>query len=170
MVTRCTRETPWSAENSPLSRLRSPGVHASARSSARSTDRRQHRVPSALCAHANSVVGVVGRRILLVNVIAEVGIVITGGLVRLTGSGLGCPTWPECTDGSLVPVPAQSEGLHKFIEFGNRLLTFAVLVAAVAALVVVLRPWLARVMPNASRALETRPRCAHPWSGWQSVA
>ena len=93
-------------------------------------------------------VGVIGRRILLVNVIAEVGIVITGGLVRLTGSGLGCPTWPECTDGSLVPVPAQSEGLHKFIEFGNRLLTFAVLVAALAALIVVLRPWLARVMPG----------------------
>jgi len=93
-------------------------------------------------------VGVVGRRVLLGNVIAEVGIVITGGLVRLTGSGLGCPTWPECTDGSLVPVPAQSEGFHKFIEFGNRLLTFAVLVAAVAALVVVLRPWLARVRPT----------------------
>jgi cytochrome c oxidase assembly protein subunit 15 len=106
-------------------------------------------------ASATAPVGVVGRRILLVNVIAEVGIVITGGLVRLTGSGLGCPTWPECTDGSLVPVPAQSEGLHKFIEFGNRLLTFAVLVAAVAALVVVLRPWLARVMPSL-------PRIGHP--------
>ncbi len=88
-------------------------------------------------------VGRVGRRILLVNVVAEVGIVVTGGLVRLTGSGLGCPTWPECTDGSLVPVTAQSEGFHKFIEFGNRLLTFAVLVAAVAALLVVLGPWLA---------------------------
>ncbi len=88
-------------------------------------------------------VGPIGRRILLVNVIAEVGIVVTGGLVRLTGSGLGCPTWPECTDGSLVPLTAQSEGFHKFVEFGNRLLTFAVLVAAVAALLVVLRPWLA---------------------------
>jgi cytochrome c oxidase assembly protein subunit 15 len=93
---------------------------------------------------AVGTVGTVGRRILLANVVAEVGIVITGGLVRLTGSGLGCPTWPECTDNSLVPVPTQSEGFHKFIEFGNRLLTFAVLVAAVAALVVVLRPWLAK--------------------------
>ena len=64
--------------------------------------------------------------------------------MRLTGSGLGCPTWPECTDESLIPVATQSEGFHKFIEFGNRLLTFAVLVAAIAALVVVLRPWLAR--------------------------
>ena len=88
-------------------------------------------------------IGTTGRRILLANVVAEVGIVITGGLVRLTGSGLGCPTWPECTEGSLVPVSGQSEGLHKFIEFGNRLLTFAVLAAAVASLIVVLRPFLA---------------------------
>ena len=48
-------------------------------------------------------IGVTGRRVLLANVVAEVGIVITGGLVRLTGSGLGCPSWPECTEGSLVP-------------------------------------------------------------------
>jgi cytochrome c oxidase assembly protein subunit 15 len=89
-------------------------------------------------------VGTLGRRLLFVNVVAEIGIVVTGGLVRLTGSGLGCPTWPECTDGSLVPQPTQSEGLHRFIEFGNRLLTFAVLLAALAALAVVLRPWLAR--------------------------
>lgn len=92
----------------------------------------------------SGAVGTIGRRILLANVVAEVGIVVTGGLVRLTGSGLGCPTWPECTDDSLVPVPTQSEGFHKFIEFGNRLLTFAVLVVAVAALIVVLRPWLAK--------------------------
>ena len=96
-------------------------------------------------------VGRVGRRVLLANVVAEVGIVVTGGLVRLTGSGLGCPSWPECTDGSLVPVPTQSEGFHKFIEFGNRLLTFAVLVAAIAALVVVVRPWLARRWPGLPR-------------------
>lgn len=81
---------------------------------------------------------------LLVNLCAQVGIVVSGGLVRLTGSGLGCPTWPECTDGSMVPVATQSEGLHKFIEFGNRTLTFAVLVASLAALVTVLRPALAR--------------------------
>jgi len=99
----------------------------------------------------NGSVGTIGRRILLANVVAEVGIVVTGGLVRLTGSGLGCPTWPECTDESLVPVPSQSEGFHKFIEFGNRLLTFAVLVAAVAALIVVLRPWLARRFPALAR-------------------
>jgi cytochrome c oxidase assembly protein subunit 15 len=93
-------------------------------------------------------VGPFGRRILLANVVAEVGIVVSGGLVRLTGSGLGCPTWPECTDGSLVPVATQSEGFHRFIEFGNRLLTFAVFVAAASALVVVLRPWLSRRLPG----------------------
>lgn len=99
----------------------------------------------------NRTVGTIGRRFLLGNVVAEVGIVVTGGLVRLTGSGLGCPTWPECTDASLVPVPTQSEGFHKFIEFGNRLLTFAVLVAAIAALIVVLRPWLAKQFSGTRR-------------------
>lgn len=92
----------------------------------------------------SGAVGRTGRRILLASVVAEVGIVVSGGLVRLTGSGLGCPTWPECTDESLVPVSHQAEGFHRFIEFGNRMLTFAVLVAALAALAVVLRPWLAR--------------------------
>ncbi|HEY7720089.1 MAG TPA: COX15/CtaA family protein, partial [Pedococcus sp.] len=43
------------------------------------------------------------RRALLLNLVLEVGIVVTGGLVRLTGSGLGCPTWPECVPGSYVP-------------------------------------------------------------------
>jgi cytochrome c oxidase assembly protein subunit 15 len=58
-------------------------------------------------------------------------LVLTGGAVRLTGSGLGCPTWPECTPGSYTPVPHQEEKqLHAWIEFGNRLLTFALLLAA----------------------------------------
>jgi len=99
---------------------------------------------------ASGPVGRVGGAVLLANVAAEVGIVVTGGLVRLTGSGLGCPTWPECSSGNLVPTPTRSEGLHTFIEFGNRMLTFAVLVAAVSALVVVLRPWLAGRFPDVS--------------------
>lgn len=106
-------------------------------------------------------VGPAGRAVLLANVVAEVAIVVTGGLVRLTGSGLGCPTWPECTSGNLVPTPTQSEGLHSFIEFGNRLLTFAVLVAAVSALVVVLRPWLAYRLPGRS-ALGAPGRARRP--------
>jgi len=66
-------------------------------------------------------------------------LVLTGGAVRLTGSGLGCPTWPECTPGSYTPVPHQAEGqLHAWIEFGNRLLTFALVAAALAVLIHVL--------------------------------
>ena len=60
-------------------------------------------------------------------------LIVTGGSVRLTGSGLGCPTWPECTPGSYVPVANQAEGqLHAWIEFGNRLLTFVLLICALA--------------------------------------
>ena len=64
------------------------------------------------------------------NLVANIGIVVTGAAVRLTGSGLGCPTWPRCTDASYV---AHGElGVHGVIEFGNRMLTFAL--AAVAIL------------------------------------
>ena len=69
----------------------------------------------------------------------QAGLVLTGGAVRLTGSGLGCPTWPECTPGSYTPVPHQAEGqLHAWIEFGNRLLTFALIAVAIAVLAHVL--------------------------------
>ena len=67
------------------------------------------------------------------------GLVVTGGAVRLTGSGLGCPTWPECTHGSYVPVPHQAQGqLHAWIEFGNRLLTFVLILSSIAVLVAVI--------------------------------
>jgi cytochrome c oxidase assembly protein subunit 15 len=56
------------------------------------------------------------------SVVSNVGIVVTGGAVRLSGSGLGCPTWPRCSDGSLVPT--NHVGIHKIIEFSNRSLTF----------------------------------------------
>lgn len=70
----------------------------------------------------------------------QAALVVTGGAVRLTGSGLGCPTWPECTPGSYTPVPHQAEGqLHAWIEFGNRLLTFLLLFTAVAALALTIR-------------------------------
>ena len=71
------------------------------------------------------------------SLISQILIVVTGGLVRLTASGLGCPTWPKCTADSLTTVPAQ--GYHGVIEFGNRLLTFALLVIAVLTLISVLR-------------------------------
>ena len=69
----------------------------------------------------------------------QAALVVTGGAVRLTGSGLGCPTWPECTPGSYTPVPHQAEGqLHAWIEFGNRLLTFVLVLAAILVLISVL--------------------------------
>ena len=76
-----------------------------------------------------------GRRISLANLIAQSGIIVTGAVVRLTGSGLGCPTWPDCAPGSLIPVAGQVEGFHKYIEFGNRLLTFLVLAIAIVLFV-----------------------------------
>ncbi len=68
---------------------------------------------------------------------ANVLIVLTGGLVRLTGSGLGCPTWPKCTEDSFVPHRAL--GMHGAIEFGNRMLTYVLVIVVVAALVAVWR-------------------------------
>jgi cytochrome c oxidase assembly protein subunit 15 len=66
-------------------------------------------------------------------VIANVGIVVTGGAVRLTNSGLGCPTWPTCSGSSLVPT--KKLGIHGAIEFTNRTMTF--LVGAVLLLTLV---------------------------------
>jgi len=77
------------------------------------------------------------RRMALASVIANVGIVITGGAVRLTGSGLGCPTWPKCTDESYVPTGEL--GIHEAIEFGNRTLTFVLGIIAIAAFLLALR-------------------------------
>jgi cytochrome c oxidase assembly protein subunit 15 len=65
--------------------------------------------------------------------VANTLLVVTGGAVRLTGSGLGCPTWPRCTDESFVPHGAL--GLHGAIEFGNRTLTFVLVAIAVATFV-----------------------------------
>lgn len=65
--------------------------------------------------------------------IAQAAIAVTGSVVRVTGSGLGCASWPQCHPGSFVPVPGEAEMLHQVIEFGNRLLTF-VLVALTLAL------------------------------------
>jgi cytochrome c oxidase assembly protein subunit 15 len=81
-----------------------------------------------------------GRRIFTALLIFQCDIVITGGIVRITGSGLGCPTWPECAPGSYTPSPEQLEDpLHIWIEFGNRLLTFVLGIAALAALFYSLR-------------------------------
>jgi cytochrome c oxidase assembly protein subunit 15 len=69
--------------------------------------------------------------------VSNVVIVGTGGLVRLTGSGMGCPNWPNCTDGSLVPTAELS--WHSLIEFGNRTLTGVLIVIALLAFLSVIR-------------------------------
>lgn len=78
-------------------------------------------------------------RLLWVNAMLQVLIIVSGGVVRLTGSGLGCPTWPQCVPGSYTPVPHQEQGIHKFIEFGNRTLTGVLLVAALLAVIAVFK-------------------------------
>ncbi|MCX5066211.1 COX15/CtaA family protein [Micromonospora lupini] len=82
------------------------------------------------------VSGTLLRRLALASIIANVGIVVTGGAVRLTASGLGCPTWPRCTDDSYVTTPEM--GVYGVIEFSNRLLTFAVGLIALATVLAVL--------------------------------
>lgn len=81
-----------------------------------------------------------GRFLFTLLLFLQCALIVTGGAVRLTGSGLGCPTWPECTPGSITPTPHQVEGpLHAWIEFGNRLLTFALFFAALATIAYVLK-------------------------------
>lgn len=72
----------------------------------------------------------------IANLVANIGIVVTGAVVRLTGSGLGCPTWPKCTEESYVAHEAL--GINGVIEFGNRLLTY---VLAAIAITVVVAVW-----------------------------
>ena len=71
------------------------------------------------------------------SLVSQILIVVTGGLVRLTGSGLGCPTWPKCTEDSFVSVPEM--GIHGVIEFGNRLLTFVLVIIAGLTFIVIRR-------------------------------
>ena len=77
------------------------------------------------------------RVLTVANLVANIGIVVTGGAVRLTGSGLGCPTWPRCTEESFTP---NSElGIYGVIEFGNRLLTYVLVAIAIATWFAILR-------------------------------
>lgn len=77
------------------------------------------------------------RRLGCATLVANIGIVVTGGAVRLTGSGLGCPTWPRCTKDSFTPRAALD--LNSAIEFGNRMLTFVLVAIAIATFISALR-------------------------------
>lgn len=77
------------------------------------------------------------RRVFLAALVMNTVIVVTGGAVRLTASGLGCPTFPRCTDDSLVVT--REMGANGVIEFGNRLLTFVLTAAVLGAVVVAWR-------------------------------
>ncbi|MCA2222288.1 COX15/CtaA family protein [Nonomuraea aurantiaca] len=92
----------------------------------------------------------------LASVVVNAGITVTGAAVRLTGSGLGCPTWPRCTPDSFVPVAhPEISAVTMAVEFGNRLLTFLVLAVGFACVVAAMRLvprrrsllWLALVQP-----------------------
>jgi cytochrome c oxidase assembly protein subunit 15 len=73
-------------------------------------------------------------------VLTQGGIAVTGAIVRVTASGLGCPTWPQCFPGSFTPVPvAEVPVIHQAVEFGNRMITFLVVLTAVLAVLAVTR-------------------------------
>jgi cytochrome c oxidase assembly protein subunit 15 len=80
------------------------------------------------------------RPLCMATLVGNAVIVVTGAAVRLTGSGLGCPTWPRCTDDSYTNTPAL--GIHGYIEFGNRTLTgvLGLLVLAALAATIALAP------------------------------
>ncbi|MGV0434048.1 COX15/CtaA family protein [Corynebacterium ureicelerivorans] len=79
------------------------------------------------------------RVLAIVLLLCQGGITVTGSLVRVTGSGLGCNTWPLCHEGSLVPVAGAAPWIHQAIEFGNRTLTFVVAASAALVLLAVIR-------------------------------
>ena len=121
-----------------------------------------HAIPPALRRAVDAVwdpTPVSMRRIALAGVISSAGIILSGAAVRLSKSGLGCPDWPQCTRGSLVAAHTPGDPMfHTWIEFGNRMVTVAVTVVAVAVLIAAwrFRPggrrrtdlvWLAAVQP-----------------------
>jgi cytochrome c oxidase assembly protein subunit 15 len=84
------------------------------------------------------------RTLAIAALVGQAAIAVTGSVVRVTGSGLGCPAWPSCFAGSLVPNPRYDVALlHQWVEFGNRILAGVLTVVVIACFV---------------GALATRPR------------
>jgi len=74
-------------------------------------------------------------RAVMANLVAQILIVVTGGLVRLTASGLGCSSWPSCTPGHFTPTSHPATSYHAYIEFGNRTITGLLVVVSVAVVI-----------------------------------
>src|SRR5947209_4976903 len=73
-------------------------------------------------------------------IVTQGGIAVTGAIVRVTASGLGCPTWPQCFPGSFTPIRvSEVPRIHQAVEFGNRMITFAVVLTAALAVLAVIR-------------------------------
>ncbi|MEU4646829.1 COX15/CtaA family protein [Nocardia fluminea] len=82
----------------------------------------------------------VQRLLAIAVILSQAGISVTGAIVRVTASGLGCPTWPQCFPGSFTPIGvSEVPVLHQTVEFGNRLLTFAVTLCAGLIVLAVIR-------------------------------
>lgn len=97
------------------------------------------------------------RPVLVANLVGQIGIIVTGGAVRLTESGLGCSTWPECHPGQFTAEVHPATTYHEFVEFGNRTLAGVLSVIGLAVLILV---WTDR-----SRALSYRVLGAVPLLG-----
>ncbi len=95
-----------------------------------------------------------GRAILLANVLGQIAIIVTGGAVRLTASGLGCSQWPMCTPGRFTPQYHPESSFHPFVEFGNRTVSG---VLAVIGVLVLLLVWNQRDRSRAYRLLGIVP-------------
>lgn len=93
-------------------------------------------------------------RLAWANLVAQIGIIVTGGAVRLTGSGLGCSTWPQCEPGAFTPQFHEATSAHAYIEFGNRMVTG---VLGVIALALALTVWRDRGQPGWYRRLALVP-------------
>lgn len=93
----------------------------------------------------------------IANLAAQIGIIVTGGAVRLTGSGLGCSQWPMCEPGSFTPVFHEENALHGIIEFGNRTLTGVLGIIALGLVLTVFRREPTRSRPLSLRLLTVVP-------------